>query len=620
MAMSLVYSQASNPAHGSVMVNPDGSYTYTPNANYNGNDSFTVLVSDGHGGTAVSTVSIVISPMPDPSVITAGFGSVVEDTVLSTSGRLAITDVDGPQDEHFTPLTNVAGAHGFFSIDANGNWTYSLNNGDPAVQALNAGQTMTEVFNVTGVDGTPSTVTVVINGVNENAAPGAQDDSASTAPNVPVTINVLANDHDPDGDPLTVAGFGQGGNGTVTLVGGQLVYTPNPGFSGTDSFTYAVSDGRGGTSSATVTVTVGVGGPLNQPPVANPDSTTTPANTAVTIAVLANDTDPESDPLTVTAASVPAAQGTVVVNADNTVTFTPAAGFTGNATISYTISDGTGTSSSTATVGVAAPVNQPPVANPDSTTTPANTAVTIAVLANDTDPESDPLTVTAASVPAAQGTVVVNADNTVTFTPAAGFTGNATISYTISDGTGTSSSTATVGVVAPANDAPVAVADSFAPVEDTPFNGNLASNDTPSGDGGNVWSKTTDPAHGVVVVNADGTFTYTPAANYSGPDSFTYTVTDGDGSASTATVTLTVAPANDAPVAVADSFAPVEDTPFNGNLATQRHAERRRRQRLEQNHRSGARRRGGQCRRHLHLHPGGQLQRPGQLHLHGDRR
>ena len=164
--------------------------------------------------------------------------------------------------------------------------------------------------------------------------------------------------------------------------------------------------------------------------------------------------------------------------------------------------------------------------------------------------------------------MVVNADGTFTYTPAANYSGPDSFTYTVTDGDG-SASTATVTLtVAPANDAPVAVADSFAPVEDTPFSGTLATNDTPSGDGGNVWSKTTDPAHGVVVVNADGTFTYTPAANYSGPDSFTYTVTDGDGSASTATVTLTVAAANDAPVAVADSFAPVEDTPFNGTLAS----------------------------------------------------
>ena len=442
---TLTYAQASNPANGTVVVNADGSYLYTPNLNFNGTDSFTVLVADGQGGTTVSTVTITVTPVQDASIITAGSGSVTEDTTLTTSGRLSIRDVDGVQDEQFTVQNNVAGAHGTFSIDSNGNWTYNLNNSDPAVQALNPGQTMTEVFNVTGVDGTSSMVTVVINGVSENIGPVAGNDTVTTAMDVPVAIDVLANDSDPNGDSLSIVAFGQGTSGTVALVSGKLVYTPSTGFTGTDSFTYTISDGKGGVDTATVTVGVGV--PVDLPPVANPDSATTAAGAPVTINVLANDTDPEGKILTVTAVSVPAAQGDVVLNSDGTITFTPAAGFSGNATISYSISDGTNTASSTATVGVGAPVDMPPVANPDSASTAAGTPVTIDVLANDTDPEGKTLTVTAVSVPAVQGDVVLNSDGTITFTPAAGFSGNATISYNISDGASTASSTVTVAAV-----------------------------------------------------------------------------------------------------------------------------------------------------------------------------
>ncbi|MBK7548114.1 MAG: tandem-95 repeat protein [Rhodoferax sp.] len=104
------------------------------------------------------------------------------------------------------------------------------------------------------------------------------------------------------------------------------------------------------------------------------------------------------------------------------------------------------------------------------------------------------------------------------------------------------------------NDVPVAVADTPVGVtEDTPFTASLASNDTPSGDGGNVWSKTTDPANGTVTVTAAGVFPYTPNANFNGVDSFTYTITDADGSTSSATVTLNVGAVNDVPVAVADT-------------------------------------------------------------------
>src|SRR4029079_5891496 len=112
-----------------------------------------------------------------------------------------------------------------------------------------------------------------------------------------------------------------------------------------------------------------------------------------------------------------------------------------------------------------------------------------------------------------------------------------------------------------------AVNDSFSTSEDTPLSGTLAGNDTPSGDGGNVWTKTTNPSNGTAVVNADGTFTYTPNANFNGSDSFTYTITDVDGDTSTATVTVTVNPVDDLPVAVNDNISTSENTPLSGTLA-----------------------------------------------------
>ena len=107
----------------------------------------------------------------------------------------------------------------------------------------------------------------------------------------------------------------------------------------------------------------------------------------------------------------------------------------------------------------------------------------------------------------------------------------------------TSTASVTVEVAAPADHVPTAVADTFAGHENAVITGNVASNDTPSADGGNAWALASGAAHGTVTLNADGTFSYTPGANYSGPDSFTYTITDVDGSTSTATVTLAVAPA-----------------------------------------------------------------------------
>ncbi|WP_421704257.1 Hint domain-containing protein [Aliiroseovarius sp.] len=167
--------------------------------------------------------------------------------------------------------------------------------------------------------------------------PDAQDDTAETDEDTPVDIDVLANDSDPNGDPLEVTSA-TADNGDVTInPDGTITYTPDENFNGTDTITYEISDGNGGTDTATVTVTVN---PVNDDPEANDDTATTPFNTAVTIPVLDNDTDVDGDPLEVIGASSP--NGDVTINPDGTITFDPTPGFEGTAIITYEVSDGNG--------------------------------------------------------------------------------------------------------------------------------------------------------------------------------------------------------------------------------------------------------------------------------------
>ena len=193
---------------------------------------------------------------------------------------------------------------------------------------------------------------VILPDAADGATPVTNPDTASTPEDEPVVIDVLGNDTDPNGDPLTVISA-TAPNGTVEInPDGTLTYTPDLDFNGPDEITYTVTDPDGNTATSTVAVTVT---PVNDAPVANPDAIATPLDTPVTLDIVANDTDVDGDPLTILGTPT-SADGTVTVGPDGrSVTFTPNAGFVGTTVIAYTVTDPTGAiASSTLSVNVAA--------------------------------------------------------------------------------------------------------------------------------------------------------------------------------------------------------------------------------------------------------------------------
>ena len=371
-------------------------------------------------------------------------------------------------------------------------------------------------------------------------APVAANDSAITTSGTPVSIDVLANDTDPNGDVLTIASFNQGSNGSVTQVGNNVVYAPVPGFTGTDTFTYVITDPAGHQSTATVTVTVGAVNP--NAPVALNDTAETTSGTPVTINVLANDTDPNRDALTIAPAGFNQGANGAVTQVGNNLVYTPVPGFTGTDTFTYIVTDPAGNQSTgTVTVTVKAPIdpNTAPLVKNESATTPSGTAVSVPVLANDTDPNGDTLSITEYDRDALHGTVTQDGNNLV-YTPTAGYIGEDRFTYTVSDGNGhTTVGTVTVQVT-PTGGFVEAAADSYPIVKNSIKTalGILVNDTLPAGANVSI-SIVANPAHGSASVVGDH-LEYTPTTDYEGADSLTYKITTSDGQEATAIVVLNV--------------------------------------------------------------------------------
>ncbi|MDX1459473.1 MAG: Ig-like domain-containing protein [Xanthomonadales bacterium] len=280
----------------------------------------------------------------------------------------------------------------------------------------------------------------------ENTVPVAVDDmytvDQDSAANA---LQILTNDSDPEDDILTIVSVTDPANGTVEISGGTILYTPDPGFFGMDSFSYTIDDGFGGMDSATVMILVQR---ANELPDAVDDAYVVPEDSVANeLDVLANDSDPDGDSLTIVSVSSPT-NGTASIAGDK-ISYTPNPGFFGTDTFTYTIDDGfQGQDTATVTVTVEES-NEPPVAVDDYARTLKGYPEVIDVLANDFDPDGDPLTVVDIIQSAhPMGFVVINGDGTLTYTPMAGWWGGDSFQYVVSDGRGgTATGTVTIDVV-----------------------------------------------------------------------------------------------------------------------------------------------------------------------------
>ncbi|MCC6454022.1 MAG: tandem-95 repeat protein [Caldilineaceae bacterium] len=565
------------PAHAaSFTLDAEGGFTYVHDGSETAADQFTYRANDGLVESNVATVSLTITPTDDAPLAVNDAITVVEDSGATTIDVLGNdTDTDGGP----MSIATVGDPANGSVVMAGDNLSVSY---APDLNYCNDLLSVTDNFTYTlAPGGSEATVSVTVICVND--APVAMDDSITVTEDLPFTGSVLIDngngaDSDPDGDPLTIATtpvVAPTHGSLILRVDGTFTYTPTLDYVGDDFFTYRLLDGSALSDTAQVTLTVLA---VNDAPLAVNRSASVMEGGSITVTLSA--TDNEGDALTFAIDTPPTHGALGAIGSascdDNTpstctaeVAYTHDGSETTSDSFTYTANDGAADSPVASVSVTITPTDDAPLAVDDVAVVDEDSgATTIDVLANDTDVDGGPKSITSAGDPA-NGTVVVAGDNlSLTYKPDLNYCNSEagttdTFTYAINGG-----STATVAVTVNCiNDDPVAEDDLFTTAEDTELadgnvlddNGNGADFDI-EGDTLTVnTTPITDTLHGALVLNTDGSFVYSPTLNFAGTDSFGYELSDGNGGIDTAVVTITVTPVDDAPVAVNDAATVSED-------------------------------------------------------------
>ena len=579
----LTVTTAVSTAGGAVSINADGSLNYQAPANFTGEDTITYTISDGNEGTSTATVTVTVASVNDAPVAGAANEGTSEEAVLNGAVPAA-TDIDGTIVSY--ALVNDV-AEGRLTLEVDGSYRF-----DPGsdFEDLADGESRAVTFTYTATDNegqasAPATVTITVTGTGD--VPVASAAVQVTNENTVLEATVDATSVDSVIASYAVAtDLADQGQGSLTFnANGSYRFAPGSDFDDLADgesrevvFTYTATDENGGVS-APATVTITVTG-ANDAPVAIEASVETLEDTSIIqLDVLANVTDIDGDALTLVSVESEAG-GTITVNEGGTINYAPAENYFGSDTLTYVATDPAGASvTGSISIDIIA-VNDAPVVVGETIVTDEDSAVNnIVVLTNDSDIEGDALSVTEASS-VNGGAVTINEDGTLNYTPPANFNGTDTIEYTVTDAGGAASVGAVLVTVNSVDDQPIASTLDTATDKGVAIEGDL-SQQVESGDGSMTYALTVgaEPQHGVVTLNEDGTFVYTPDADFSGRERFGYTVTDEDGDQSSSVVTISVVAdsfsansasdlPNDVPLAAADNYQVAEDTPITARVTT----------------------------------------------------
>ncbi len=544
-------------ADGVLTDNGDGTYSFAPNENFNGDVNFTFDVSDGTD-TVTANIDVTVTPENDPPVAGSTSYTVYEDNSITISNEQLLANSSDIEGEVAIDSVSYSGTDGVFQDNGDGTYTFSPNenfNGEVSLDVV-----------VVDEDGATDSTTAGITVLEVNDPPIAGATSYSVNEDEVITISseqLLANASDVEGEVAIDSVSYSGSDGIFTDNGdGTFSFAPNANFDGDVSLDVVVVDEDGATAATNANIDVL---PINDAPVSGNLAYSVDEDNSITLSqeqLLAQASDVEGDALTATNLVVDG-DATVTANDDGSFTITPDANFNGDIDITFDINDGTDTIVATADLTVN-PVNDLPQPEDQAFTIGEDGVLLFTdedLLDGATDIDGDDLSVEGVSYTGADGVLTDNGDGTYSFAPNENFNGDVNFTFDVSDGTDTV--TANIDVtVTPENDPPVAGSTSYTVHEDnsiTISNEQLLANSSDIEGEVAIDSVSYSGADGVFRDNGDGTYTFSPNENFNGEVSLDVVVVDEDGATDSTTAGITVLEVNDPPIAGATSYSVNED-------------------------------------------------------------
>ncbi len=525
----LTFTVTTQPSNGT-LTGTAPNLTYTPDTGYAGNDSFKFVVNDGSVDSNEATISLNLMPVSNVAPVASDKSlTTPEDSPVQTI--LHATDDNG---DNLTFTITQSPSNGTLNVSGT-IVTYTpgpdYNGGDSFKFEASDGSLTSNV----------ATVDITVSPVND--APVANSQSVSTFRNTAKDITLTGSDL--EGDPLTYAIINQPANGTVSINGATVTYTPALNYIGSDNFTFVANDGGLNSGAASVSILID---PLGSPPVATNKSVSTGEDTPVDVDLAPLVTDPDADVITHTIVDQP--KHGILTTSGTVITYTPFAEYNGRDTLTFLGNDGTSDSNLGKIYITVLAVNDPPVASDESISTGEDVAAGVTLTATDNDGNSFNYTILTAPL---NGTLT-GSGSSLTYTPDKDFNGIDNFTYKVNDGD-TDSNIATVNItVTPVNDPPVITPLTSLPPtkEDSVLRvclnvvdvdgDNITYNDPVNSKGGGTMTRQLAPF--------DFCYTFTPAGNYNGESDWNVGASDPDGSSGTTAANITILPVNDVPIAL----------------------------------------------------------------------